>query len=78
MNYDGEETPVYQPEEEEMKVQMQIKEIFNRSMSNKKDFFENIKKLIIDGSDEVWEEMFESIYKQLFEMLKDDDWEIKD
>ena len=78
MNYDGEETPVYQPEEEEMKVQMQIKEIFNRSMSNKKDFFENIKKLIVDGSDEVWEEMFESIYKQLFEMLKDDDWEIKD
>ena len=52
--------------------------MFSKSDKNKKEFVENIQKIIKESDEDVWENLFEGIYKQLFELFKEDDWEIKD
>ena len=52
--------------------------MIERSEVNKKTCIQNVNKIIKEGNEEILENLFESLYKQLFELLKEDDNDLKE
>ena len=52
--------------------------MIERSEVNKKTCIQNVNKIIKEGNDEILENLFESLYKQLFELFKEDDNDLKE
>ena len=52
--------------------------MIERSEVNKKTCIQNVNKIIKEGNEEILENLFESLCKQLFELLKEDDNDLKE
>ena len=52
--------------------------MIERSEVNKKTCIQNVNKIIKEGNEEILDNLFESLYKQLFELLKEDDNDLKE
>ena len=52
--------------------------MIERSEVNKKTCIQNVNKIIKEGNDEILENLFESLYKQLFELFREDDNDLKE
>ena len=52
--------------------------MIERSEVNKKTCIQNVNKIIKEGNEEILENLFESLYKQLFELFKEDDNDLKE